>query len=366
MELVKNKVSTVVPTLANLLESQFTVFDVGCSGGLDPSWRSFGSKLDYYGFDPVIDEVTRLNSLEKNNRIHYFEGFVVGDGTFINPPNNPWNRLSAAKTNKLLSEQKINMSDTETLENNLWDQLKLSNNKIKLSNFVKEKDINRVDFLKIDVDGGDLDVLKSFEENLKKVRTLGVCIEVNYYGTGAKNENTFHNIERLMQKNNFTLIDFSKRLYSISALPSPYEITIPAQTKRGRCIQGDALYIRDYVGLSETEQNNFEFDEIIKIACLFALFGHEDSCLELIQYHEKEFKNHIDIKKFEDSLVENLDEVKYLGMTYAQVINNFEQNSALMYPSSGAEWVSEKINEKVTNRSPTLGLIRRMLSKHKI
>ena len=38
----------------------FTLFDVGCSLGIDPVWRFFGEDLHAHGFDPLKDEIEEL------------------------------------------------------------------------------------------------------------------------------------------------------------------------------------------------------------------------------------------------------------------------------------------------------------------
>ncbi|HEY0418054.1 MAG TPA: hypothetical protein VGC80_00900 [Acetobacteraceae bacterium] len=43
---------------------EFRLLDVGCSGGLHPSWRAFGSRLRAWGFDPDAAECARLAALE--------------------------------------------------------------------------------------------------------------------------------------------------------------------------------------------------------------------------------------------------------------------------------------------------------------
>src|SRR5215831_11897250 len=81
------------------------LIDVGCSGGIDAGWRSFGNDLTAFGFDPKIQECERLQREEDNPRIRYIPGFVglPKDHPFMvsRAPtgpwgNNPWHRLSVA------------------------------------------------------------------------------------------------------------------------------------------------------------------------------------------------------------------------------------------------------------------------------
>ena len=59
-----------------LAPHQFTLIDIGCSGGIDPTWLEFGNQLQAFGFDPNIEEVERLNASRPGPGIEYVAGFV--------------------------------------------------------------------------------------------------------------------------------------------------------------------------------------------------------------------------------------------------------------------------------------------------
>ena len=52
-------------------ESPFFLVDVGCSGGIERRWRSFGTRLQGVGFDPLVAEVERLNALRADAGMVY-------------------------------------------------------------------------------------------------------------------------------------------------------------------------------------------------------------------------------------------------------------------------------------------------------
>ena len=89
----------------------FTVVDVGCSGGISQSWRSFEPSLKAVGVDPVIAECSRLEALEKNPKVKYLPAYVGlpaehshiqirGDRS--SQARNPWHRLSAQAASDIL------------------------------------------------------------------------------------------------------------------------------------------------------------------------------------------------------------------------------------------------------------------------
>ncbi len=53
--------------------------------------------------------------------------------------------------------------------------------------YLKQIGTTSVDFLKIDIDGGDFDVLNSFDQQaLAGLAVLGVGVEINFCGLGLR------------------------------------------------------------------------------------------------------------------------------------------------------------------------------------
>jgi len=88
--------------------------------------------------------------------------------------------------------------------------------------YLKQNDVKSLDFLKIDVDGKDFDVLNSFDQALSGLAVLGVGVEVNFCGSDCETDNTFHNTDRFLKARGFELLTLSTRRYSVGALPSRF------------------------------------------------------------------------------------------------------------------------------------------------
>ena len=127
----------------------------------------------------------------------------------------------------------------------LAPETKLSKEVIAAPAYLNDSGIHSVDFLKIDVDGPDFEILNSFDLALETLGVLGVGIEVNYFGSAADTDYTFHNVDRFMKARGFELFGTTVRRYSLASLPSPYVSNFPAETEFGRPLLGDALYVRD-------------------------------------------------------------------------------------------------------------------------
>src|SRR5262249_9231507 len=257
-----------VPVLTYLAElataGSFTLIDIGCSGGIDSVWRELGPRLHAVGIDPNVAEMERLRKAETHPGVHYVTGFaglppdhplagkagesmlplVDTDGETVHD-RNPWPRLSTAKWLQLSNLRAS--STSERMEANLWTELELADASevIVVPDYLRAHGIDSVDFVKIDVDGNDFQILTSFDTALDAFGILGVGIEVNFFGSARATDHTLHNIDRFMKARGYELFNLTTRRYSVAALPSTYLYGSPWQTTRGRVVQGDALYARD-------------------------------------------------------------------------------------------------------------------------
>jgi FkbM family methyltransferase len=319
----------------------FTVFDVGCSGGLDSGWRNFGGALRAFGFDPNLADIRRLNEQEENRHVKFVAGFVgvpsdcpgselMETGSYWD--RSPWNRLSVCKTLEIRSAAMKGATDEEKLRLNLWQQTQLANPKkpIILPEFVEENSIDDIDFIKIDVDGADLLILRSIQPILESRKVIGVGIEVNFFGSEEPNVNTFHNVDRTMRKAGFELFDLSLRRYSMAALPCPYIYDFPAQSRTGRPFQGDALYLRDLAAPEFATSGMRSPKKLLKLAALFSLFGQPDSAAEILLHNRDSLSPLIGIDEGMSELLRQAAPKKLAG-GYAKYIEEFEKDSPWFY-----------------------------------
>jgi FkbM family methyltransferase len=273
----------------------FTLLDVGCSGGISSFWRVFEPALVALGIDPVLTECERLNAKEANSNVRYHSAFIgLNDQhPFVQKRGdkepwggNPWNRLSAPLAADIL-KSKIRAEDKLTVLND-WQGSKLADSTLKtaIDDLVREQNLLDLDFIKIDVDGYDMDVILSAEKSTQNSPVLGFTLEVNFYGSTADTDHTFHNTDKLMRHWGFDLFGLSMRLYSAAALPGPFKVDAPAQTTFGRPYQGDAVYLRDPMA-AETRGSPpcpaLPPEKLLKLACLFECFGLPDHAAELVQ-----------------------------------------------------------------------------------
>jgi FkbM family methyltransferase len=93
-------------------------------------------------------------------------------------------------------------SGLTTNEKNFFD---VSVDMIRMKDFIKSKKIKAIDFLKIDVEGMNYDVLEGFGKYLEIVKTIQIEGEYLQYWKGQK---LYKDIEKILYKNNFLLVSF--------------------------------------------------------------------------------------------------------------------------------------------------------------
>jgi Methyltransferase FkbM domain len=270
--------------------SSFFLLDVGCSGGLERLWRVFGDRLRAIGFDPLKAEVERLNDAETREQVSYVAASVTcHDFDRLFPPalrndgiasknDEPFPRVSAAA-----AQARAAVSYTQT-QFNAGAPVVMSQQAVVLDDYIESRDRQAVDFLKVDTDGHDIEVILGAKSIMAAGGILGLKVEVQLHGPVHPYANVFSNIDRELREQGFTLFDLTTYRYSRQHLPAPFLFDLAAQTISGQILAGDAVYFRDLGSLDYERMWSYQItpDRVLKLACLFDLFELPDCAAELI------------------------------------------------------------------------------------
>jgi len=310
-----------------LRDSPFCLVDVGASGGFDGYWEVFGDSLCAFGFDGLIKEIQRLN-VDAGRHKRYFP-YLVGDKTYQLPKGvpdtQPFPRTSAARAAAIMG-----CNYAETYFDQTGECL-YATEMIELDQFFLRDHPSDVDFIKIDTDGSDYQVLRGGRQLLSARGVLGVGIECQFHGLVHDESNTFRNIDRLLTSEGFSLFDLEMYRYSRAALPTPFVYRLPAQTERGQVLWADALYLRD-AGKEDFERDwevTFPAHKILKLACLFEIFGLEDCAAELLLKYRDSVSGLIDVGACLDLLTPPVHGEK---VSHQRHLERFERNPESFYP----------------------------------
>jgi hypothetical protein len=292
-----------------LADAPFFLLDAGCSGGIDGVWRIFGDDLIAFGFDPQRSECRRLQEAETRPGVEYVPAFVglpkdhpfllkrAGEDQCIKAHFEPWSRLSTAEAVKLGA--RASQQSQPIFED--WVSL---DDIVPLDAFVRDRKLATVDFIKIDVDGTDLDVALSAEAITRSHQVLGFAIEVNWTGSHLETENSFHNIDRNMRRMGYSLVGATHRTYSRRDLPAPFVYDVLAQTHGGQPIQGDVIYLRD----AASEHDAWLWGaplgphKLLKLLALCEMCRVPDMAAELLNVRRDALSHLVDVDRLLDAL----------------------------------------------------------------
>lgn len=231
-----------------------TICDIGARGGPPAEISVISDCIKYTGFDADSEECSRLNKIYSSRRdwlvYPYFIGGKAGKFNFnlFNRPGDSSVFPPAPRFKRLFSGREFSVKNECFVQSTTLDEV------------VRLEKISNFDFIKIDTQGSELDILKGGKEVLKNALMVEVEVEfVEQY----KGQPLFGEIFNYMHDNGFELLYLNrcfsqrKQLYSGPA--------------RGQVTFGDALFGRREDNLAGISDNR-----IVRYAILLMIYGHND------------------------------------------------------------------------------------------
>ena len=196
------------------------LLDIGAAGGIEPRWEKISKKIDYFGFEP--DERYKIVNPKTKFSSYQVSSFAAGDAD---------NRgmLNVTKDEGKSSFYLPNQDFLERFPNS--SRFRVSK-QIELQ--IKRLDTlhgNDIDFIKLDIQGGELNALKGSERFLNEV--LGIEVEVEFSELYL-DQPLFGSVYEFLSDFDFEFIDFVNlcrwERNSLSGL--------------GQLVFGDALFLK--------------------------------------------------------------------------------------------------------------------------
>ncbi|MBL4837556.1 MAG: FkbM family methyltransferase [Kordiimonadaceae bacterium] len=310
------------------------LMDIGASGGIDNSWKVFEPKFNALGVEPLETEVDRLNQAEENPSINYYSAFAVYK---------QWDELYPASDRPLPSEDPFYRSSAavagESKENFIQNEYNagapISYTKVhkEIDELVDLMPGKSVDFLKTDTDGFDFPAILGAKDLMTKGMLLGAKIEASLHGPAHQYANTFANIDTYMRGNGFTLLNLETYNYTRSVFPGRFMYTLPAQTRKGAILWGDAYYYRDFCCPKFEQEAGWlpTKEQLIKMVLLLEYLGCHDSMVELLIGKADLIGISDQLPSLLDRIVKRYTDPK-LGTSYEELISNFRADYKSFYP----------------------------------
>jgi FkbM family methyltransferase len=263
-----------IAALAALLDRPLTVVDVGCRWGFADTWTPFGRHINLIGFDPDSEECARIarEYLGRSNvqLVPAALGATTGPATLHQTVEPACSSLypPALELLRLRPELAcIDRVNSKSVHLNTLD------------NWSEAAGVTGLDYLKLDTQGSELDVLHGAERALGSVRALEVEVEFNEIYRGQP---LFGDVDRFLRERGFVLWRLNHLVHygfagTSSHIPFPDRHYFDSRAvsvtgQGGQLYWGHAHYVRKETAFeSEADWRN-----CLRDACLTAALGYSD------------------------------------------------------------------------------------------
>ena len=163
----------------NIKDKINVIFDVGCRD--DSEFTNFNGEVHY--FDPINNFIENLKNQKNINKKSYFNNFGLGNENneiyYYPKYESFYDRIKSCGTSDDLNKKLLIIK--------------------KGKDYVINKNIETVDFLKIDTEGYELNVLIGFDNFLENIK----IIQFEYGGTFLDNDTKLIDVIKYLQNKNF-------------------------------------------------------------------------------------------------------------------------------------------------------------------
>jgi FkbM family methyltransferase len=241
------------------------------------SWRYFDSNLTIYGFDADEEACIEANAvLAQREDANWHErhiplalGRSCGEQTLF-VTNEPMCSSLYQPNESFISRfdglpEMAGLDFTIEIETTTLDQ------------FCESESIPEIDFLQIDVQGADLDVLKGANQILSSV--LAIQIEVEFAEL-YKGQPLFADVDIFLRNQDFSLFDVCRSYMRRKGAP------ITSLHRSGQILWGEAFYLRDpfLANDPETLPRPQTAERLLKLACIADILDFTDYATEILEY----------------------------------------------------------------------------------
>ncbi|WP_353932707.1 FkbM family methyltransferase [Okeanomitos corallinicola TIOX110] len=237
-------------------------------------WNIFAPNLTIYGFDADADACEEAEAELEARGINWTEkhiplalGKSVGESTLYVTKDHACSSLY--KPNEPFISRFAYLSELMDLDFTI--ELETTT----LDTFCQAEGIDSIDFLQIDVQGADLEVLQGASEILSR-GVLGIQIEVEFSPLYL-NQPLFADVDIHLRKNGFQLFELASAYCARASSP------IISNNRPGQLLWADAFYLQDPIGINFNPAVK-EPGKILKLACIADTLGFFDYALELLEY----------------------------------------------------------------------------------
>ena len=336
-----------------LRDDPFVLVDVGALGGIGRHYEAFGDDIRVIAFEPNEEECRRLQA-DSDPRITYlplglggrdesrtlYVTYIPSSSTLFRPNQEFFDRLIVEKITRVIGEETIRLT---TLDAAL-------------------RGMGNIDFIKLDAEGAELDIMKAGREVLSAPDLLGIFTEIRWHR--ALRTPIFSEVDLFVREFGYELYDLALGRTSRKALPYPLtwdfrhdsrrDEKIMGGTTQGQVLGGDALYLRDIVavpGLNPTK--------ILKLACLMEIFEQRDSAAELLLAKRAALAGVVDVGDLLNALTPSVDG---RNMSYEEYVRLYFADESGLRPRENVAPANPEPPHRRSALAATIGRLTRFFS----
>jgi FkbM family methyltransferase len=277
---------------STLISAPIVVIDVGAHDAFaDPRWTKIPhDKIRLHGFEPDVQECAKLNTAaeEAGLDFHFYPIALAGEtgqtefyryaepaANSFYPPNEPLiNRWCYGRSLPLASQFRL--------------REKSSIQAVSLADWAKDNRIAEVDFIKLNVQGAELDVIAGAGPLLDSA--AGMVVEQTFTPTylGAP---TFGKVYDLIEAAGFCMFDVVG-MNRVARMHSPIHITedmifvVSGLWPNHQFFEGHFFYMRDPLRMGDAwdATQSPPLEKCFKMACIAEVFGQIEYAFEILEW----------------------------------------------------------------------------------
>ena len=244
-------------------DTKLSLADVGAAGGLDKRWHFLRpSNLTEILFEPDPASFEELRNKSLPNTLVFNAALADRKKEVI---------LNICKWREVSSIYEPNFElinkYPDACRFEIEERINLKADS--LSNLLNSQNIAALDFIKIDTQGSELEILRGAGDLLKSV--IGVEVEVEFVEL-YKGQPLFQEVNSYISNWGMSLVDLKRTFWKRKSQHK--------NIKKGQLIYVDALYLKEPEALLE---GNCDEERLVKALVIYLAYGYSDIAIDLIE-----------------------------------------------------------------------------------